>query len=65
MMIIMPVSSAPERHDPSQAPGEIISRVRVDSLYLAQTHPYQHGDQMDVLCEIAQDEWWGDRAKTE
>lgn len=48
MVIIMPIRTAPERHNPPQTPREIVPRVRVDGLELPQRHPRQHRHQMHV-----------------
>ncbi len=48
--------------------GKIITRtiatVRIDSLEQAEGDPYVHGDDVEVLCKVAVDEWADEGARS-
>lgn len=56
MVDIVVVGTSPEWEEMVQAPGELVSRMRIDRLEETADDPQVHGDNMQVLGERAEDD---------
>lgn len=65
VVVVVVVSTRPERQDVAQAEGEVVARVRINRLEQTQNDPDVHRDDMQVLGDGAQQERSTNRAETE
>lgn len=64
VVIVVVISTGPEREKVVQRPGELVTRVRVDSLEESQDDPSDDGDEVDIAKEVRPEKWRADSAET-
>lgn len=62
---IVVVGASPERQEVTQAPGEVVAAVGIDSLEEAEGDPDVHGDHVEITGDLKQDDWATDDAEAE
>ena len=62
---IVVLSAGPEREEVVQAPGKLVSAVRIDGLEHTESNPAVHGEDVKILCDGTPDDRATDSTETE